>query len=343
MARRRLLLLLLGWGLASSAGAQEIHWVSDFVFYGDNTEFTHLYRVGETILGAQFKSYLELETSPHTSVQAGVFGDHRSGSDKFLDPVKPILSFRYHTDTSLGVLGTLQTVNRHGYLEPLEVTTLELTRPMEYGLQWIETRPRFHADVYLNWQQINTASGREIFDYGGVIRGDIARFATLEGQIHGLHHGGQLFDVGPVTNNVVWGPGLRLHRETSILGETSLSVFELSSKGKPDPFQDTPTINGHGTYVKGSVSPARLFELFTIWWAARDFITNEGDHNYGSPGLTPGFYRSHRRYQELALVKKMVIEKKIDFDYELRLHRIDGKIEYSYRLVLRAPFDLKIR
>jgi len=326
-----------------SSRAQEIRWKTDFVFYGDNTEFAHFFRVGETILGAQFKSFLQLDTGPRTSVQAGVFADHRSGADKFLDPVKPILSFRYHTDTSLGVLGTLETRDRHGYLEPLEVTTLEFTRPIEYGLQWIESRPCFHADLYLNWQHLNTSRSREIFDYGGVLWGGVAKFARIEAQVHGLHHGGQLFDVGPVTNNVVYGLGARLHRETAALGEVSLAGFELFSKGKPDPFVDTPTITGHGTYLKASVSPARILELFAIWWTGRDFVTNEGDHNYGSPGLDNSFYRSDRHYQELGAVKKLEIERGIALDGELRLHRIEGRVEYSYRLVVRVPFALRVR
>ncbi len=345
MRRGRLRWLVLLGALVSPAPsrAQEIRWRTEFVFYGDNTEFTHLYRVGETILGAQFKTFARLDLGPRTSVDAGAFADHRDGGEKFLDPVKPILSFRYHTGTSLGVLGTLETRDRHGYLEPLEVTTLEFTRPIEYGLQWIESRPRFHADLYLNWQHLNTSKSREIFDYGGVVSGDVTGGARLEGQVHGLHHGGQLFDVGPVTNNVVLAVGGRLHRETALLGEASLAAFELFSKGKPDPFVDTPTISGHGTYVRGSVSPAHRFELFAIWWTGRDFITNEGDHNYGSPGLDNSFYRSDRRYQEFGAVKKFEIEKKVAFDGEVRLHRIEGRVEYSYRLVVHAPFDLRLR
>lgn len=337
------LILLSAVIFPADSRGQEIHWKTEFVFYGDNTEFTHFYRVGETILGAQFKTFLRLDLGPRTSVDAGVFADYRDGGEKFLDPVKPILSFRYHTDTSLGVLGTLETRDRHGYLEPLEVTTLEFTRPIEYGLQWIESRPRFHADLYLNWQHLNTSASRETFDYGGVVSGDVTSWARLEAQLHGLHQGGQLFDVGPVRNNVVWAVGARLHRETRALGEASLAAFELFSKGKPDPFVDTSTITGHGTYLRGSVSPFRLVELFGIWWTGKDFISNEGDHNYGSPGLDNTFYKSKRHYQEFGAVKKFEIEKRIAFDGEVRLHRIEGRVEYSYRLVVRVPFDLQIR
>jgi hypothetical protein len=339
-----LCIVTLGWiPRPPCARGQDIHWKSEFTFYGDNTEFTGPYREGETILGAQFETFFEWKPGARTAVLAGLFGEHRSGGDRFLDPVKPILSFRYQTPTSLGVLGTLETRDRHGYLEPLEVRTLEFDRPIEYGVQWIESRPAFHADLYLNWQHLNTPESREIFDYGGVLRGRLAPFAELEGQVHGLHHGGQLYDVGPVSNDVVYGPGLRLAtpRSLPILGTASLAMFRLFSKGKVDPFVDTPTVRGNGTYLRGAVTPFGFVEVFWIWWHGRNFISTEGDANYASAGEN-GFYRADRRYQEIGLVRKNPIEANVTLDAEIRLHRIDGKISYSYRLVVRAPFDWKI-
>jgi hypothetical protein len=336
--------LALGLLSPAPAAAEDIVWHSELTFYGDNTEFDHgPYRIGETILGGQFQTFLSLWLGPQVEVRAGVFGDHRSGENrKFLDPVKPILAFRYKTEHSLGVFGTLETRNRHGYLEPLEVTTLEFTRPIEYGLQWIEDRPRFHGEVYINWQHLNTSTSREIFDYGMILRYDPLDFLSVEGQLHGLHHGGQLFDVGPVTNNPVLGPGIRVWRDLPFLGEASLRAFYLVSSGKPDPFVGTPTIRGHGVYVRPAIHPGGWFELFGIWWRGKNFITNEGDHNYGSPGVD-GFYKADRRYGELGVVKRLTLARGIDVDPEFRLNWIDGKLDYSYRLVVRAPFDLKLR
>src|SRR5436190_21857751 len=94
-----------------SASAQQFAWKSGATFYGDNTEFFNPYRTGQTILGAQMETYFSAVTGPRTEVIAGVFGDHRSGRSDFLDEVKPLLGFRYHTATSLGVLGTLVTEN----------------------------------------------------------------------------------------------------------------------------------------------------------------------------------------------------------------------------------------
>ena len=73
-----------------------------------------------------------------------------------IDEVRPLLGFRYRTRTSLGVLGTLVTEDRHGYLEPLEVSTLEFTRPVEYGMQWREDRRQVGGEVFIDWQHLNT-------------------------------------------------------------------------------------------------------------------------------------------------------------------------------------------
>ncbi len=334
---------LIAAAIAASgdAAAQEVRWKTDTLFYGDNTEFFTPYRVGETILGAWVKTALEIRTGDSTELRAGVYANGRSGEGGPHD-VKPILTFRIHTGTMEWRLGTLDPVERRGYLEPLEVTTLELTRPVEYGVEWVARTAGFRADAYLNWQQVNSPSSREIFDYGLLMRGDVASVLALDLQTHGLHHGGQLYDVGPVTNNVVVAGGARLHGPLPVLGESALAGYRLYSTGKQDPYQEGPTIKGGGTYLRGSVAPAGVVDVFLIWWHGHDFITAEGDHNYGSVGSDPTYYREDRRYQELGVVKKLVLDSTIEVDLEARLHRIDGTVEYSYRFTTRVPLDFKV-
>jgi hypothetical protein len=327
-----------------SISAQEIHWSNEFVFYLDNTEFFTPYRTGETILGSYFKTCLELGLGDHTRIRAGVFGDHRSGDTTFLDPVKPIIAFLWHTDNSQVVLGTLEPPDRHGYLEPLEVTTLTFTRPLEYGGQWIEDQKHFHIDAYLNWQHLNTPTSREIIDSGFVTWLNFLQIARLEGQFHIFHHGGQLHDIGPVTNNIVGGPGVRVEDDLGgKFGKSSLSVFYLMSRGPIDVLLGGKNINGDGVYVRASVELWRLIELALIVWRGQNFITQEGDHNYGSIGVKEGVYNARRRYEELAAIKRFKIAGTVDGDAEFRLNRIDGKLEYSYRLSVLAPFDLRLR
>jgi hypothetical protein len=342
-------LVILG---ASPVLAQRLVWRNEFTFYGDNTEFFTPFREGETLLGGQFKSFLRLETSEHTRVLAGVFGDQPSGSDEFLESVKPLLSFRYRTKHSLGVLGTLETEDRHGLLEPLQVTTLEITRPVEYGLQWIQRHEPVDAEAFINWQVLNTEESREIFDYGLVLRIRPLPNLALELQGHGKHRGGQLFSAGvPETNNFAGGPGIRLTAALPVVREGSLAVFRLWSSGifDPNPPAGRPD-NGRGTYVRASVAPP-LGEFFSILWWGLDFLSEEGDNNYNSVGFEPTFYRSKRRYTEIGFIRRMTIDKTVDFRVEFRVHKIDDDTslaisgtdwEYSYRIMVHAPFEIPI-
>jgi hypothetical protein len=334
-----------------AASAQTYTWKNGATFYGDNTEFFNPYRVGQTILGAQMQTYFSAAPGPRTEVVVGVYADHRSGRGDFFDQVKPLLGFRYHTATSLGVLGTLVTENRHGYLEPLEVTTLELTRPVEYGLQWREDHNWIGGEVFINWQHLNTRDSREIFDYGLLLHVRPRPYLSLEFQGHGLHHGGQLYSAGvPVTNNQAMAIGARLTGSLPLLDVSSLGVYSIASHGTIDP---TPPPNrpnqGRGTYVRGSISPRGWVELFTIQWWGRDFLSEEGDNSYNSRGVNPEYYKSRRRYQEYGVARRVVIESGVTLDAELRFHQFDdirsialghSEWEYSYHLVLRAPFEV---
>jgi hypothetical protein len=339
---------------AQPAAAQRLVWTTRTTLYGDNTEFFTPYRVGETILGGQFLSALGLRTGPRTGVDLGVFGDHRSGSDDVLDPVKPIISFHYHRGDTTAVLGAITPERRHGYLEPLEVTTLEITRPIEYGLAWIGRWRRFDGEVHLDWQKLNLPGQREAFDYGWVLRLRPVRFVSLEHQLHGLHHGGQLYDAGvPVTNNTAWGLGAALADSLRWAGRSSLALWRLWSAGNIDPAApaDRPR-SGRGWYLRAAVTPRGWVELFSISWWGRNFLSQDGDNNYNSVGADPAFYRAERRYWELGLLRRSRIESDVTLDAEWRFHRIDdlpsiaighSKWEYSYRLVVRAPFELVLK
>jgi hypothetical protein len=268
--------------------------------------------------------------------------------------VKPVLSLRYRTGTSTAVLGTLVTERRHGFLDALAVSTLEVTRPIEYGAQWIERKAAWDVDAFITWRALNTAYHREEFDYGWVLRVRLVRRVTLESQHRRLHRGGQLFDAGqPVTNNRTWALGLAVSDTLGALGRSGIQVYRLWSSGNLDPAPppDRPR-SGTGTLVRVSVTPRGAVEVFGIYWRGRDYFAQEGDGHYGSIGADPDFYRSRRRYVEVGAIRRATLDGLVTIDAEFRLHRIDSEPskalpgtdwEYSYRLVVRAPFDLVLR
>jgi hypothetical protein len=339
-------------GSARPAPAQQLTWKNGLTFYLDNTEFFNPYRTGETLLGGQVLSYLSAALGPRTEVVAGFHGNHQSGDSRFLHPFKPILGFRYRTDHSLGVIGTLVTEDRHGYLEPLEGALLDLTRPVEYGVQWREQHAAGGGELFLNWQRLNTRRGREAFDYGLLLHASPTRWLRLELQGHGLHHGGQLYNAGqPVANNQVLALGGQLHAVLPVVGSSTLRAFQLLSHGHIDSLPAGRPDHGHGTYLRLGITPGNWIELFAIQWWGRDFLSNEGDANYNSQGSDPAFYHPYRKYQEIGLARRTPIESGLTLDTEFRFHRIDDRRsiaigtspwEYSYRLVVRAPFSMRL-
>jgi len=331
-----LIALLASW---NKAGATEINWKNDFVFYGDNTEFFEPFRTGETILGQQGKSLFEASLGPTAFLSAGLFGDFRSVTNPVVT-VKPILSFEYRQSGTKLVMGTLETRNRHGFLEPLEVTTLEFTRPVEYGIQWLQDDPSFQADIFLNWHQLNTSTEPETLDYGGVVRFGITPPLFLEAQMHGYHEGGQLYFVS-IRNNWVYTLGFRLKGELGSLGEGSLAGFGLLS-GDLGGGSLSDTRWGGGGYLRAGLSPGEGFEFFGIGWRGRDFFSKEGDANYSSFSEDETFYRADRFYAELGAKKEFVMEGGPIFTAEFRVHFIDEFTAYSYRLAVEAPFDLHL-
>ncbi|MGK2855911.1 MAG: hypothetical protein ACSLFQ_01760 [Thermoanaerobaculia bacterium] len=329
-----------------AADLGDIRWTNDFRFYGDNTEFGGPYRDGETILGGQLLSFFEVPVGERITILAGGYADVRSGGDDDPNDSEPILSFRYRiSDHSKFILGTLETERRHGLIDPIQVSTLELTRPVESGMQYLAEGDDWSVDGFINWQRENTPEHREAFDYGLVGAWELGAGFGLEGQIHGYHVGGQLYDAGEeVYNNVVFAPGASWTREFPVVGESRVrAMYLLSTTTEDDAYPERPT-DGDGIWVELSVRPWERTRIFGILWQGEDFFAAEGDPNYGSPGTEPEYYEPDRDYKELGAEISFPIEEKLTFTAEARLHWIDDRsTEFSFRVYARVPIAWVVR
>jgi hypothetical protein len=330
--------LLLVVRAQAEPGNGRLH--SEFTFYGDNTEFFEPFRLRQTLLGQQFRSYLDLETGERTRVWAGLFADHPSALLNSSVNVLPILSFVYHQDDSQGTFGTLQPVDRHGLMEPMEVTTLEITRPLEYGIQWVQSGAALKTDLFLDWQVLLTPSSREIFDYGGSVRLSCFPFLEFDGQSHCYHVGGVTYP-GAVRNNYTGGLGLTLKSSLPLLGDSSLAFLGFGSKDIDRTAYPGP-VNGGGLFWKGTLSPVKDLQLFGIVWIGKDFMSEEGDSNYNSFGYDGVHYLSDRHYEETGIQWKPTLENGITFDLELRSHWVEDSWAHSFRVLAQVPFDVEV-
>lgn len=319
--------------------ANDFELENKFTLYGDVEGFNGPYRQSTTLLGQEFQSFFNISKGNHVSLGAGFFAaDQEQKNNQF--NVNPIISFKYYTDTTQFILGNIENQNQHGYLEPLEDTLLEFTRPIEYGLQWKEAADGFHSDWFLDWQFINVVDQPEVFDYGGVTKVDVDEHFSLEAQFHGYHEGGRIFFV-LVFNNYVPAIGFRLHGPLPILGESSLAVFGVVSCDFVGQYVTGPDW-GNGLYARVGVTPWGLCELYAIMWNAQNFFSQEGDPNYNSQGLNPTYYQANRTYEEVGLKKLITGDKGFLFDAEIKSEWADSTWALSGKLVGTVPFDLDI-
>jgi hypothetical protein len=328
----------MGEGFRVFAGAN-VEWKNQFTFYGDNTEFFEPFRTGETILGQQGKSFLEAAVGPQGLLRAGIFADFRAVTEPQVS-TKPLLSFEYRVGGTRLILGTIDNGIRHGFLEPLAVTTLEFTRPIEYGIQVIQQDDTFRADLFINWHQLNTPVQPETLDYGGTLRRSLDDHLNFEFQFHGYHEGGQLYSVA-FRNN--WAPalGFRWKAPAGDWGTLRLAAFGLTSGDLGSPVV-ADTRWGQAGYLRFGVQPHWLPELFFVGWKAKDFYFKEGDFNYSSYDATQSFYRQDRTYIEVGLGGDLPLGGGVVLNSEARVHWIDEFFAVSSRHAVRVPFDLPL-
>jgi len=339
---------------AYRAGAQPatLTLKTEALFYGDNTEFFNRYRTGETTLGVWGRVFLSASLAPNVEVRAGVFGNERFGSEKSFELVRPVLALRIGTERSRFVFGTLETVRPvpgggpdrltlHGLLPPIQIETLALNRPHEAGAQWILATERISNDLWLNWQKLNTPEHREVLDAGTAGRVRVAGVFSAALQAHVVHHGGQLYDVGPVSDSWAFALGAAAEPSIPFLDSAQAELYALYSKDKPNREVSSETTSGRAAFLRLSATK-RGFRAHLIVWRARDFAKEEGDPNYLARGADGVFRPGTRKYAELGLTKVFRPVSGVVLDASARLHQVESKTEYSYRLVAHVDFDVPI-
>jgi hypothetical protein len=336
--------LVLVFCLASPVGAQEaIALRGNFLFYGDNTEFSNPFRRGETLLGVFGRLFVDIRLNERASLQGGIFGNQRFGDSSAFHQVRPVLTLTVGGQRSRFIFGTLDTVRRadgigpdrtgpHGLLPAIQRETLAFTRPYEAGVQWILETPRMRQDAWLHWGRLNTPRHRERFDAGIVSRIRLVAPLSLGLHAHIVHHGGQLFAPGPVSDSYSVGPGVIVSGRVGGLDRLSIEAYGLVSRHVPDREQRALARNGIAMFMRFTAERAG-WRGHVIIWRACDFIKEEGDPNYQALRLDGTRFRAVRDYGEAGLARLWRVAPDVAMEASARAHRTENFYEYSYRIL----------
>ncbi len=343
--RRAAVLILLFWPAAPSF-AQTYSAAADFLFYGDNTEFTTRFRRGDTVLGASGRVFLEVALNDTVTLRGGFFGSGRFAAHEALEHAEPMLALDIARGSSRFVFGSLETVQwrhdvsgpdretLHGLLPPLQRETLTFERGQEMGLQWLVAAPRLSHDAWVNWQRLNTPNHRERFDAGYRARLGLSSTFHLHGQWHVVHEGGQQFANGSVSDSQASVIGLEW---TPRLASSHLSLegHAVATRNVPDRARPSLTEAGVGVFTRAALERGP-WRTHLIVWRSRDTLKAEGDPNYLTLRTDGTMFRKVRDYAELGLTRQFRPAPGVHVFAAARLHRVESHYGYSYRIVGRV-------
>ncbi len=347
-------LLLCAALLPFDASAQEQLAIrSDFLFYGDNTEFRNPFREGETIFGAAIRVSAEISLSTRVTVSAGGFANQRFGSDNAFEHARPVLSLNIRGRRSTFTFGTLPPLTSdlstgpdrngpHDLLPPLQRETLAFDRPYETGLAWSFNGTDVKHHFWLEWQRLNTPQHRERFDGGIRTSYRLSDQVAIPLQLHVVHEGGQLHQSGAVADSAAIAAGAMLSGAIAGRYPVTLEVYGLGSHHVPDRSRPNPSRDGVGFFGRAAAERSG-WRAHVIFWRGRSFIKDEGDPNYQSITRSDQAYQGIRDYSEAGLTRRFMLARAAVLDVSGRLHRVEGRYEYSYRILSVVSASWKLR
>ncbi|HLQ77544.1 MAG TPA: hypothetical protein VK210_09320, partial [Terriglobia bacterium] len=234
----------------------------------------------------------------------------------------------------------------HGLLPPIQVETYAFTRAYESGMQW-KHQGRVVSDLYIDWQKLNTPQQREKFNAGFVSKAAVKGPLSLGGQFQYVHQGGQLFDVGPLSDSVAGAAGVILDQDHTLFGgRVTAEFYYANSKNVPERGNAATELPGHGEFLRTAYE-VRGVRMYGIGWWAHNFVKMEGDPNYGQELSTGGYDSSvhtsqGHRYYETGVSRRFYPDRMAWIEPAFRLHWTNGHLDYSYRITAALNFNYSL-
>lgn len=344
---------VIGLSAATSSAQDRVTAAVDFLFYGDNTEFTNPFRVGDTTFGVAGSAAFTVDFGNHTQLDAGIFGNGRFGAPGGVEQWRPVIAFELHNDTSRFRIGTLEAPRRpegagpdriapHGLIPAMQSEVLAFRRPWEAGLEWQYSGVLLRHDVWINWQRLNTPARREVFDAGARAEVPVTSVFAVAGQAHVIHQGGQQFNGGAVSDSSMYGAGVVLRPPVPAAGSLALELFALRSVHRPDRERNERTTSGKAFFGRLAYEHDG-WRGHLIAWRGLTVLKEGGDPNYLSRRRDGSLYRKVRDYSEAGLTRTFHPAREAELEVSGRLHHIEGHFEYSYRILSRIQMRWRIR
>ncbi len=294
-------------------GFQALHYLK-------NNEFMEAHNPGQTFYGVQVTGGFQRIIAEKSKVSIGAMLNLPYGGFN-KTKVLPLIQLQHQFNQRQHlILGSLHGATRHRLYEPLYNYELALTRPIEYGVQYLYKNTHFESDLWLDWRQlaISETSQQEIISFGW----HSAVHLTSNKNKHHIsipisslvyHQGGESLAIGkPVQNKWNGSIGLRydyhskLRFETVVLGSQDFSPKLTTS------FKD-----GHGLYNQIHLFPNNAHQIVVSHYYAEEFFAPLGAQLFLSEQINNPYKFDHYRNFIMARYQWMgvLIPKTCIFDF----------------------------
>jgi hypothetical protein len=255
----------------------------------------------KTFAGEYLSPVLRYMPASDLTLDAGVFVGLPVGSTQPFHTVQPILSAKWEMLPEISlVAGTLY--RNHPLIDAIFDDATLFSRPIEQGFQFLVNRPSYQQDLFIAWNQIETAQKPEQFDVG--FSGRLAHsIFGLNGQVYWAHSGGAQYSeartfFGPgiprdraASNNfqAAAGPDVTLRpseywRTLSWFREFEVIALYLTDQNEPTSSAE-PTTRGRGYFLSAGVD-LEGWRPYVNFWRGENYQTLRGDPAYFAGNFT---------------------------------------------------------
>lgn len=276
-------------------------WGTQVLHYFKNNEYMEAHNPGGTYFGTQLTTGIKKKfPNDKSHVYLGAMIDYPFGGNNNAR-VLPLVQFKHSINNQNHlVLGTLHGNTRHQLYEPVYNYELNLTQPLEYGIQYLYNSKHIQSDLWLDWKQLSIPdkSQQEIISFGWSSQIKLnpnnpsnSLSIPLSSLIY--HLGGESLSVGkPVQNKWNGSMGLRFEKNHCIRIESVVFGSQDFSPELQTSFRD-----GHAWYNQILLNPYGKHQLAVSHYYAEEFFAPFGPNLFLSEQIgNPYKFENYRNF-----------------------------------------------
>ena len=320
-----------------------------------NYEFFNDFQDGYTLFGTQLEPRLVYYVNPKLVVSAGINARKDFGKDG-LNKSYPIFTIKYQNKNFSLVNGVIEGNVNHRMIEPIFDFEQKISRPVEYGTQFIINKPSLFMDAFINWQRMTEPySALQEQIYAG-LSSDISLYQKagfkLSIPVQGFvfHQGGQIdTDPSPLKTIANTALGFKVqYNRTGFVKQLQTENY-LVSYSELSPTKVAVFSEGKGIFLNAGLQ-TRLGNLTGSYWEGNKYVSPVGMPIYQSVSQNIGIEGYSEKIRKLIFLRYTYQKQLVsNFYFDFRVEPVfdlkspgSKSMEFYHSMFLLYKQDFKL-